>query len=85
MYSASDLRKNLRLMLDDDPYIVVDFQFVKPGKGQSLYRCKLRNMLTGSQIDRTFREVDTFKPADTQEKAMQYPLQGKRRLSLHGQ
>ena len=55
MYSASDLRKNLRLMLDDDPYIVVDFQFVKPGKGQSLYRCKLRNMLTGSQMDRTFR------------------------------
>jgi elongation factor P len=72
MYSASDLRKNLRLMLDDDPYIVVDFQFVKPGKGQSLYRCKLRNMLTGSQIDRTFREVDTFKPADTEEKNMQF-------------
>ena len=42
------------------------------GKGQSLYRCKLRNMLTGSQMDRTFREVDTFKPADTEEKTMQY-------------
>ncbi|MCU0584377.1 MAG: elongation factor P [Syntrophales bacterium] len=77
MYSASDLRKNLRIMLDDDPYIVVDFQFVKPGKGQSLYRCKLRNMLTGSQMDRTFRErtfreVDTFQPAETEEKNMQF-------------
>ncbi|NPV04309.1 MAG: elongation factor P [Syntrophaceae bacterium] len=72
MYSASDLRKNLRIMLDDEPYIVVDFQFVKPGKGQSLYRCKLRNMLTGSQVDRTFREVDTFQPAETEEKNMQF-------------
>ena len=50
MYTASDLRKGLRIMLDDDPYIVVDFQFVKPGKGQSLYRCKLRNLLAGTIV-----------------------------------
>ncbi len=72
MYTASDLRKGLRIMLDDDPFIVVDFQFVKPGKGQSLYRCKLRNLLLGTTVDRTFREVDTFKPAETQEKTMQF-------------
>ena len=72
MYTASDLRKGLRILLDDDPYIITEFNFVKPGKGQSLYRCKLRNMLQGNLIERTFREVDTFQPADLAEKKMQY-------------
>lgn len=75
MYNASDLKKNLKIQIDGDPYVVVDFQFVKPGKGQALYRCRLRNMLTGSQFDRTFRSVDTFEPADLQEKKMQYLYQ----------
>jgi elongation factor P len=48
------------------------FQFSKPGKGQALYRCKLRNMINGVIIDRTFRSVDTFEPADLQERKMQY-------------
>jgi elongation factor P len=39
MYSASDLRKGLRIKIDNDPYIVTEFNFVKPGKGQALYRC----------------------------------------------
>ncbi|HRR40024.1 MAG TPA: elongation factor P, partial [Syntrophales bacterium] len=72
MYSAADLRKGLRIKLDGDPYTITEFNFVKPGKGQSLYRCKLRNMITGAQFERTFREVDTFEPADLQQKAMQY-------------
>jgi elongation factor P len=72
MYSASDLRKNLRIKLDGDPYIITDFNFVKPGKGQALYRCKLKNMITGNQFERTFRSVDNFEPADLQEKKMQY-------------
>lgn len=75
MYNASDLRKNLKIQIDGDPYVIVDFQFVKPGKGQALYRCRLRNMLTGSQFDRTFRSVDSFEPADLQEKKMQYLYQ----------
>ena len=72
MYSASDLKKNLKIQIDGEPYVVVDFQFVKPGKGQALYRCRLRNMITGSQFDRTFRSVDSFEEADLQEKHMQY-------------
>lgn len=72
MYTASDLRKGLRIKLDNDPYQITEFNFVKPGKGQSLYRCKLRNMITGAQFERTFREVDTFQPADLREKTMQY-------------
>ncbi|MCK9229857.1 MAG: elongation factor P [Syntrophales bacterium] len=72
MYEASDLRKNLKIQIDGEPYIVTDFQFVKPGKGQALYRCKLKNMVTGSQFERTFRSVDTFEPAHLVEKKMQF-------------
>ncbi len=72
MYAASDLRKNLRIKLDDEPYVVTEFNFTKPGKGQALYRCKLKNMITGAQFERTFRSVDVFEPADLQEKKMQY-------------
>ncbi|MDD5207156.1 MAG: elongation factor P [Desulfobacterales bacterium] len=75
MYSASDLRKNLKIQIDGEPYVITDFQFVKPGKGQALYRCKLKNMVTGSQFDRTFRSVDSFEPANLQEKTMQYLYQ----------
>jgi elongation factor P len=72
MYQASDLRKGLRIKLDGDPHIVSEFNFVKPGKGQALYRCKLKNMISGSQFERTFRSVDAFEPADLQEKKMQF-------------
>jgi elongation factor P len=72
MYTASDLRKGLRIKIDNEPYIITEFNFVKPGKGQALYRSKLKNMLTGSQFERTFRSVDTFESADLQEKKMQF-------------
>jgi elongation factor P len=72
MYNASDLRKGLKIQLDNEPYIVIEFQFSKPGKGQSLYRCKLKNMITGVIIDRTYRSGDTFQPADLEERKMQY-------------
>lgn len=72
MYNASDLRKNLKIQIDKEPYVVIDFQFSKPGKGQSLYRCKLQNMISGVIIDRTYRSVDTFEPASLEERRMQY-------------
>jgi len=72
MYSASDLRKGLKVVIDRDPYVVTFFEFSKPGKGQALYRTKLRNMITGLTLDRTFREGDTFEPASLEERPMQY-------------
>jgi elongation factor P len=72
MYSASDLKKGLKIQIDNEPYVVTEFQFSKPGKGQSLYRCKLKNMITGVIIDPTYRSGDTFHPADLDERKMQY-------------
>jgi elongation factor P len=72
MYTAADLRKGLKVVIDNEPYIVIAFDFSKPGKGQALYRTKLRNMMTGMIIDRTYREGDTFEPASLEELAMQY-------------
>ncbi len=75
MYSASDLKKNLKIQIDGDPYVITEFEFSKPGKGQALYRCKLKNMINGTQFERTFRSVDTFEPAKLEEKKMQYLYQ----------
>jgi len=72
MYSASDLKRGLKIQIDNDPYVVTEFQFSKPGKGQSLYRCKLKNMITGVIIDPTYRSGDTFQQADLDERKMQY-------------
>ncbi len=72
MYNASDLRKGLKIQIDKEPYVIIEFQFSKPGKGQSLYRCKLRNMITGATVDRTYRSGDSFESADLEERRMQY-------------
>lgn len=70
--TAGDLRKGLKLDIDGEPYLIVDFEFSKPGKGQALYRCRLRNMITGSQFDRTYRSGDKFNSADLEEQEMQF-------------
>jgi len=72
MYTASDLRKGLKVAIDNEPYMVTAFEFSKPGKGQALYRTKLKNMITGLTIDRTYREGDNFEPASLEERVMQY-------------
>ncbi len=72
MYSASDLRKGLKVQLDGEPYIITDFDFSKPGKGQALYRTKMRNMITGNQFTQTYRSNDKFKKPDLEERTMQF-------------
>ncbi len=72
MYEASDLKKGLKFEIDGEPYVVIDFEFKKPGKGQSLYKCKLKNMITGSQFERTYRSGDKFEKADLEEQEMEY-------------
>ena len=72
MYEASDLRKGLKVTIDGDPYVIVQFDFSKPGKGQALYKCRLKNMLTGTQFDKTYRSGDKFEEANLEEHEMEY-------------
>ena len=63
MYTSSNLRKGLKIEIDDHPWVITEFEFCKPGKGQALYRCKLKNMITAITMDRTFRANDKFEKA----------------------
>jgi elongation factor P len=62
MIESGDLRKGL----------IVQFEFTKPGKGQALYKCRLKNMVTGAQFDKTFRSGEKFKQPDLDEQEMEY-------------
>ncbi len=72
MYETSDIRKGLKIQIDGTPFAVIDFQFVKPGKGQAFTRTKLKNMMTGAVIERTYRSGEKLEPADLEERQMQY-------------
>ncbi len=72
MYESSDLRKGLKIEIDGAPYVVVQFDFVKPGKGQALYKCRLKNMVTGAQFDKTYRSGEKINRADLEEIKMEY-------------
>jgi len=45
MFSSSDLRKGLKIEIENEPWVITDFEFRKPGKGTALYRCKMKNMI----------------------------------------
>ncbi|MBS3808904.1 MAG: elongation factor P [Desulfobacterales bacterium] len=72
MYESGDLKKGLKVEIDGEPYEIVDFEFVKPGKGQALYKCKLKNMITGAQFDKTYRSGEKINKADLEEQQMEY-------------
>ena len=55
MYSTGDFRRGLKIEVDGTPYIIVEFQRVKPGKGGAFVRTKLKNLVTGGVVDKTFR------------------------------
>jgi elongation factor P len=69
---TSDIRKGLKLLMDGHPYVVTDFQFVKPGKGQAFTRTKLKNMLTGGSIERNIRSGEKLVAADVEDRTLQY-------------
>jgi elongation factor P len=72
MYTASDLRKGLRIQIEGNPYLVTEFNFVKPGKGQGMYTCKLKNMLNGSTMTKTYRAVEKFEEPQLEHKTLHY-------------
>ncbi|HXJ20430.1 MAG TPA: elongation factor P [Polyangia bacterium] len=71
-YDTSDIRKGLKIMIDGAPYTVVEFQFVKPGKGAAFTRTKMKNLLTGAVLERNLRSGDKLEGADVETKTMQF-------------
>lgn len=72
MYSTAEFRRGLKIELDGKPYIIVDFQHVKPGKGGAFVRTKVKNLATGAVLDRTFRSGEKVGKPDLTERQMQY-------------
>ncbi|MGH8226276.1 MAG: elongation factor P [Gammaproteobacteria bacterium] len=72
IYGTNEFKSGLKIMLDGDPYSIVENEFVKPGKGQAFSRVKVRNLKTGRVIDRTFKSGETVEAADVHETDMQY-------------
>lgn len=72
MISAGDIRKGVTLEIDGHLWNIVDFQHVKPGKGSAFIRTKLKNIITGSVVERTFNPNDKFTRAHIESKQMQY-------------
>lgn len=69
---TSDIKKGLKIMQDGQPYIVTDFQFVKPGKGQAFTRVKYRFIKTGRVVELTMKATDSLEAADVMDTDMQY-------------
>lgn len=83
MYNASDLKKGLKIEIDGVPYEIADFDFMKPGKGQAVYSCKLKNLLTGGTVAKNYRSNDKIDEAALEEKNLAYSYnQGDRYVFL---
>jgi elongation factor P len=74
MYQLSDFKRGLKILFEDAPFTVVDFQHVKPGKGNQFTRARLRNLLTGQNRECTFKQGEKFGVPDlnTQEMTFLY-------------
>lgn len=70
--STTEFRNGLKIELDGEPYSIVEFQHVKPGKGGAFVRTKLKSFKTGNVIDRTFRSGEKIDTPELEEKKMQY-------------
>ena len=72
VYTTSDFRKGLKIQIEGVPYLMVEMNFRKPGKGNALYECKLRNLLRGTVVDKTYRAGQTLESADVSEFTAQF-------------
>jgi elongation factor P len=85
-HNTSDFRKGLKVQIDGDPYIMIECNFVKPGKGQALYKCKLRNLIRNTVLDRTYKSGDSLEAADIEEIEAQYLYrQGETFVFMHNE
>jgi elongation factor P len=71
-YSTSEFKSGLKILLDGDPYNIVENEFVKPGKGQAFNRVKVRNLKTGRVVEKTYKSGESVEAADVFEQEMEY-------------
>jgi translation elongation factor P len=71
-YSTNEFKAGLKILIDGDPYAIVENEMVKPGKGQAFNRVRVRNLKTGRTIERTWKSGDTVEAADVVDTDMQY-------------
>ncbi|MBQ8037160.1 MAG: elongation factor P [Proteobacteria bacterium] len=72
MYSTQDFRKNLKIEIDGEPYVIVECQHVKPGKGVAFVKTKYKSLITGRVLENNFRSGDTVGKPDLEIREMQY-------------
>jgi elongation factor P len=72
VYDTSEFRNGLKILYDGDPFEIVEFQHVKPGKGSAFVRTRIRNLLTGRILEPTLKSGDKVGRPDIEEKEMQY-------------
>jgi elongation factor P len=71
-YSTNEFKSGLKVMIEGDPYVIVENEFVKPGKGQAFNRVRIRNLKSGRTLERSFRSGESLEAADIVESEMQY-------------
>ena len=71
-YNTNEFKSGLKILIDGDPYSIVDNEMVKPGKGQAFNRVKIRNLKTGRVVERTWKSGDSVEAADVVDADMQY-------------
>ncbi len=71
-FSTNEFKGGLKIMLDGDPYNIVENEFVKPGKGQAFNRVKVRNLKTGRVVEKTFKSGESVEAADVVDTELQY-------------
>lgn len=72
MYGTNQFRNGLKIEIDNEPFVIVAFQHVKPGKGGAFVRTKLKSLITGNVLDKTFRSGEKVGKPQLEEKEMQY-------------
>ena len=71
-YNTNEFRSGIRIIIDADPYVIVENEFVKPGKGQAFNRVRIKNLKTGKVVDKTFKSGESVEAADVMETEMQF-------------
>jgi elongation factor P len=71
-YSTNEFKSGVKILLEGDPYSIMENEMVKPGKGQAFNRVRIRNLRTGRVIEKTFKSGDTVEGADVVDTDMQY-------------